>query len=82
MSFLARLKSSTRLTGLLIAAAIVLSAPYGAALLTRSGVLCAVLTKAGTLFSKTGIHRSPPQQPLVLTGPDAGAGGKPSVPRV
>ncbi len=51
MSFLARLKTSTRFAGLLLAAAIALSVPYGLAVLSRSGAFCALLAKAGALFS-------------------------------
>jgi hypothetical protein len=51
MSFLARLKTSTRFAGLLIAAAIVLSAPYALAVVARSGTFCTMLLKAGALFS-------------------------------
>jgi hypothetical protein len=40
MTTRARLQTSTRLAGLLIAAAIIFSVPYGAAAAFRSGVLC------------------------------------------
>ena len=55
MSFLARLsarlKMSTHFAGLLIAAAIAFSAPYGFAVLSRSGLVCTLLAKAGAFFS-------------------------------
>jgi hypothetical protein len=48
MSWFAR---STRFAGLLIAAAIALSAPYALAVLARSGLFCAMLAKAGALLT-------------------------------
>ena len=43
MTIRARLRTETRLAGLLIAVAVVLTAPYGTVAAVRAGVFCFVL---------------------------------------
>jgi hypothetical protein len=55
MTIRARLQTPVRLVGLLVAAAIVITAPYGIALAVRSGG-CMITQKAAARTADVGFH--------------------------
>ena len=77
MSIRAGLQAWKRFAALLIAAAIVLAAPYGIAVAVRSAIASIILGNAETAISSTAADASAPP-PATSTGPQATTG--PSAP--
>ena len=78
MSIRARLQAWKHFAALLIAAAIVLAAPYGIAVAVRSAIASIILWNAETAISRTAANASAPVPaistgPLTTTGPSAAA---------
>lgn len=78
MSIRASLQVWKRFAALLIAAAIVLAAPYGIAVAVRSAIASIILWNAETAISRTAANASAPVPaistgPLTTTGPSAAA---------
>jgi hypothetical protein len=78
MSIRAGLQAWKHIAALLIAAAIVLAAPYGIAVAVRSAIASIILGNAETAISKTADDASAPlpaisTRPQATTGPSAAA---------
>ena len=73
MSIRAGLEAWKHIAALLIAAAIVLAAPYGIAVAVRSAIASIILWNAETAISRTAADASAPP-PATSTGPQATTG--------
>jgi hypothetical protein len=73
MSIRAGLQAWKRIAALLIAAAIVLAAPYGIAVAVRSAIASIILWNAETAISRTAAGVSAPLR-AIATGPQAATG--------
>ena len=78
MSIRAGLQAWKHIAALLIAAAIVLAAPYGIAVAVRSAIASIILGNAETAISRTAADASAPPpaistRPQTMTGPSAAA---------
>jgi hypothetical protein len=73
MSIRAGLQAWKHIAALLIAAAIVLAAPYGIAVAVRSAIASIILWKAETAISRTAADASMPL-PAISTGSQATTG--------
>lgn len=76
MSIRAGLQAWKHIAALLIAAAIVLAAPYGIAVAVRSAIASIILWNAETAISRTAAEASLPASstgPQATTGPSAAA---------
>ena len=73
MSIRAGLQAWKPIAALLIAAAIVLAAPYGIAVAVRSAIASIILWKAETAISRTAADASMPR-PAISTGSQATTG--------
>jgi hypothetical protein len=73
MSIRAGLQAWKHIAALLVAAAIVLAAPYGIAVAVRSAIASIILWKAETAISRTAADASMPL-PAISTGSQATTG--------
>ena len=74
MSLRAGLQTWYRVAALLVAAAIVLAAPYGVAVAMRSGVASIILRKAETAISGAAVCTSAPAPATGREGPPDATG--------